>query len=201
MDNSLILENLKKRYPNLKDFMIRDNQLIFNGNNINNIENINFNNINEYIFLLGPNQIIQIINMYILLNKNNLNDDEKQYIINFMNEYYKIKDYNLEGNNTNELYLFCLELLINDSYNLASLNMPGALLIEDIIERKNNELSSGKSNSAKLILKKESNPDFLIPEEYDNSKEFEKAGFTTILLITITAISTLLYIAFFIANH
>lgn len=203
MDNKDFLENLKKSYQNLSYFTIENNSLILNLDKKYKIPLIytRLDSINNFIFYLNPKEILQLLYIYELVQKDNLQNNEKEIIKSFMNEYLKLKNTNLNENKFNERLLFCIELLINDCYSLTNNNREGAIYLISLIDEYDKTNNSGKSNDHALVLKKNDNPNFLIENEIDEVKEFEKAGFSTILLITLGIVGTLTYIAFFISTH
>jgi len=200
MDNKIFLEELKNTYESLRYFNIIDNYLILKLDKEYKtpIIHTNLKNLNINLFLLHPTEIFQIIYMLELLYKNALSDFEINFIKDYTKKYLLIEDNNKsENNNINLNRLWCLGLPINLAYDIEFINMPCAKCIIAELNNHTNEIESGRGNYPTLTLKKGENPNFEI-EEQNDMYNLEKAGFTTLFLITSTIVATLVYIAYFI---
>ena len=202
MNNSVFLNQIKPHYESLKYFEIKNNYLILYTNKtfILPLIHTNLSTINKDVFLASPSEIFHFLQMYELLYKTELNDSEKEYIKSFTNKYLYLKNNNNNGNEINNITLWCLELLISTSFNESFINNPASQEIINIIDDFNQKLESGLGTGMKLVLTKNGNQNFDIEEEYDNIKNFEKAGFTTIFIIVFTIIITCIFIAIFVMN-
>ena len=200
MENKIFLEQMKNYFDSLKYFDIQDNFLILHTDKIYRIPIFHtyLSQLEQNIFLLHPIEIIQIIYLLELFYKTTLSEIEKDFIKNYTNKYLSLSENSTNGNDINQNRLWCLELPINNAYKEEFSEYPCSKLIISLIDKHLEEINSGLGKSPKLVLIKNDNPNFLIEEEYDELKTFEKAGFTTILLILSSIISTCLYIAYFI---
>ena len=197
MDNETFLNNMKYQYDSLKAFVIKNgNLLLKDNNNIYMIPlNINLSSLNNNIYLLNPRDIYRIIYMIELLSKEKITDDD----VNFVNEYVgkylnleKKKNANLEVDE-NEVNSLGIPIYLSDDpkyENSSTSNIIRKILLDDLKEEQ-----SGKTNTPRLVL---TSPHFQGSIEEDNLANFEKAGFTTIILIVSAIVATCLYIAFFI---
>lgn len=196
MNNESFLQRAKAIYESLQYFSIIDNYLIFNYNGTFKIafSNVSLANLNPNLYLIHPSEIFQILYVLELLYKENLTESESKFIENYTEKYLKIstKAINNESSNTNRLW--CLSIPIYTSYDPNFINLPGAILIQNILKEQKEDINSGKSLQPKLVLIK----DDIIPiEEDDAMKNFYQAGFTTLILITSTVIITVAYIVYF----
>ena len=203
MDNSTYLNQIKPFYNSLKYFDIKNNYLILYANQTFMLPLIhtNLSTINKDIFLSQPNEIFQFLQMHELLYKQVLTDKELSYIKDFVKKYLQLKNNNNEGQEINNTTLWCLELLISTSFEEKFINNPASKEIISKIDTNNKELESGFGTGVKLVLTKKGNENFEVEEEFDNIKNFEKAGFTTLFLVVITVIITCLFIAFFMVGN
>lgn len=203
MDNSVYLNQIKPFYDSLKYFDIKNNYLILYANQtfILPLIHTNLSTINKDIFLSHPNEIFHFLQMHELLHKKELTDKELKYIKDFVNKYLQLKNNNNEGIEINNTTLWCLELLISTSFEEKFINNPASKEIISLIDSNNKELESGLGTGVKLVLSKNGNQNFELEEDFDNIKNFEKAGFTTLFLVIITVILTCLFIAFFIFGN
>lgn len=202
MDNKIFLNQMKNYYDSLKYFDIQNNYLILHLNKLFTIPLLHtyLSQLNQSVFLLNPSEIFQIIYILELLYKNELTENEKDFIINYVKKYLSLSESTLTGNEMDLNRLWCLEMPINNAYKEEFSQMPTSKLIISTIDKYNEEINSGLGKTPKLVLVKGDNPNFDIEEEIDDVKNFEKAGFTTLLLILTSIVSTCLYIAYFIVG-
>lgn len=203
MDNKTYFNQIKPFYNSLKFFDIKDNYLILTNNKtfILPLIHTDLSQINPDIFLAEPNEIFHFLQVNELLYKERLNEKEINYLHEFTKRYLKIKNDSTEGKNINSITLWCLELLICKVYQEEFINNPASTEIISLIDKNNSELENGLGTSVKLVLTKNGNKNFELLEDFDGLKSFEKAGFTTLILIIITVILTCLFLAYFIVNH
>ena len=197
MDNKLYIEQMKNYYDSLKYFNIENNKLILNYNGYYKIPLIytNLQLLNTNLFILNPIEIFQIIYMLELLNKNNLKQNEIDFINNYTKKYLTLKNNNIIENNTDyDNRIWCLSMPVYRSYDEKYINNEGSKIIQNIIQENNKEIENGHSKEPKLVLK---NPNFALIEEESTFENFKNAGFTTLMLIVSAIISTLTYIIFF----
>lgn len=197
MDNKLYIEQMKNYYDSLKYFNVENNKLILNYNGYYKIPLIytNLQLLNTNLFILNPIEIFQIIYMLELLNKNNLKQNEIDFINNYTKKYLTLKNNNTIENNTDyDNRIWCLSMPVYRSYDEKYINNEGSKIIQNIIQENNKEIENGHSKEPKLVLK---NPNFALIEEESNFENFKNAGFTTLMLIVSAIISTLTYIIFF----
>lgn len=199
MNNNDYLNKLKPIYNSLLYFDIKDNYLILTTNKtfILKLIHTDLSQINPDIFLAEPGEIFHFIQMNELLYKSEINEKEIIYIKDFTSRYLKIKQKNNEGNEINNITLWCLELLISKSFNEEFINNPASKIITSLIEEDNEKIKSGLNTGLRLVLTKESDP----TTNNNNIRELEKAGFTTIILISLTIILTCIYFINFVINH
>lgn len=203
MNNNVYLNQIKPYYNSLKYFSIQDNYLILNLNQrfILPLIHTNLSEINTDVFLSQPNEIFHFIQMNELLYKTEINEKEIAYIKEFTNRYLKLKQNSIEGKEVNNTTLWCLELLISKSFNEEFINNPASKEIANLIDEDNKKLESGLSTGMKLVLSKDGNQNYDIEEEFDYVKNFEKAGFTTIILIALTVALTCIFFANYVITH
>lgn len=201
MDNELFLNQYKNIYNSLTYFSFKGNILVLEYNNTILETPLNYtslSNLNNSVFMQNPIDIFNIIHMLELLYKKELNDTEVQFITNYIKAYLDLNDLALEGQNDQQERLWCLSIPVYSSYDPKVYANPGAQIIQNETTNHIEDRQSGKSNSnvQKLVL---SNPN--MPSTYDDTlHSFEKAGFTTILLIAGTIAATCIYIAYFIVG-
>lgn len=206
MDNKVYLNQLKTFYDALKPFDIQNNYLILYVPNLQKnfilpLNHTDLTSIPKEIFLSSPSEIFHFLQMHELLYKTELTEKEINYIKDFTNKYLELKNNNNDGKMINDTTLWCLELLISKSYEEKFINNPASKLVISIIDNFNKELESGLGIGVKLVLTKTGNQNFNLEEDIDTIKTFEKAGFTTLLLVIITVVLTCMFIAFFIIGN
>lgn len=199
----MFLQQMKNYFDSLKYFDIQDNYLILNIEKIfkTPLFHIYLSQLDQNIFTLHPTEIFQIIYVLELFYKPKLSDNEQNFITNYTNKYLALSENNVNGQDINKNRLWCLEIPINYAYKEEFAEYPASKLIISIIDKRNEEITSGLGKTPKLILVKGDNPNFEIEQEIDEVKSLEKAGFTTLLLIATSAIGTCLYIAYFILGR
>ena len=203
MNNEVYFKQIKPFYNSLKYFDVKNNYLILHTTKdfVLPLIKTNLELINKDIFLAQPNEIFHFFQMHELLYKQELTEKEIAYISDFTNKYLQLKNNNNEGKDINNITLWCIELLISIAFRDEFINNPASQKIISLIDNFNKELESGLNTSVKLVLTKNGNQNFLIEEEIDNIKNFEKAGFTTLFIVIITVVLTCLFLAFFIMKH
>jgi len=202
MENKIFLEQKKLQYDSLKYFEIQNNYLILNKKFMIQLSHTNLLTFDERIFLLSPAEIFQIIYVGELIYKETLTESEIDFIKNYMKTYLQLTDY---ANNANEDIdlnkIWFYEIPINNAYKSEFAELPCSKLIIEEIDNHTSEMNSGLGKSPKLVLIKGDNPNFDLEEQVDQVRNFEKAGFTTIFLITSAIAATCMYIAYFIMGH
>lgn len=200
MDNKSFLEKNKNKFPNLKYFYINNNSLVLNAQTpyFIPLNYINLSKLPTTIYYLNPIIIYKILYMFEFLHKPNISEKEKKFIEDYTANYFEMNKKAIENNEVNNMELYGFGLPINFSYDEQFKNNPASIIIKNFIDNKENDIENGRESIQKLILSKGQNANFDIEEEFDSIKSFEKAGFTSLLLITSSIISTILYIAYFI---
>lgn len=198
MENVLFLKQLQNSYDSLKYFSITNNRLILHLDKDYIIPLIHTKliNLNPNLFLLTPQDIFHIIYMLELLYKTNLNDSEIKFIENYTNKYLKMNDLAIENNQIDKNMVWCFSIPIYSSYDPIYIENPCSKIIQKLLNNHTEEIENSKGLHPKLIL---SNTNFQIAED-DNLANFEKAGFTTLFLITGAVVATCIYIIYFIAK-
>lgn len=202
MENKIFLEQKKLQYDSLKYFEIQNNYLILNKKFMIQLSHTNLLTFDERIFLLSPAEIFQIIYVGELIYKETLTESEIDFIKNYMKTYLQLTDYANNANKDIDLNkIWFYEIPINNAYKSEFTELPCSKLIIEEIDKHTNEMNSGLGKSPKLVLIKGDNPNFDLEEQVDQVRNFEKAGFTTIFLITSAIAATCMYIAYFIMGH
>ena len=203
MDNKIFLEQMKLYYDSLKYFEIQDNYLILKLNKTFKIplKHINLSYLDQNIFNLSPAEIFQFIYVSELLYKENLEEHEIEFIISYTKRYLELSDTIKNNEDTNSIKVWCLEMPINSAYKEEFIEMPASKIIIAEIDKHSEEMNSGLGKNPILKLVKGENPNFEIEEPIDQVRNFEKAGFTTLFLITSAVAATCMYIAYFIIGH
>jgi len=202
MNNSEYLLQLQNSYESLKNFSINDNKLYFKTDKMCMItlNNVNLSSLNPNIFLLKPEEIFHILYAIELLPNNNITNEEEEFLKNYTQRYLKINDRALQENDVDTNLLSSLSIPIYLSSDPYYEQYPSSKLIQNILNIHNEDLENGRGNHKRLVLELHSNPNFIQEFEEDNIRNFEKAGFTTLLLIASTVIATCSYIIYFIIN-
>jgi len=197
-----IFEN-QNQYDSLKFLSIKDNKLILNKDGIFMIpfSNVQLTNLNPNIFLLDPKELFHTLYMLELLPKNDINQNEEIFIKSYTERYLKLNDRALQESDINQDFVTYIGTPITLSYDPLYENLPCSKIIKNILDTHNNELENGRSNQKKLILIPNQNPNFIQELPEDNIRNFEKAGFSTLLLIGSAVALTCIYIAYFIIGR
>lgn len=203
MNDKSFLEHLKHSYENLSLFSMRDNVLIFNGSKkyVLPLSNVQLSTLPENFYQLAPDEIFQIIYINELLYHANLTELQINNLKSFTKQCLKLKEMSVNDDEVDENKLWCYEVTINEVYKPQFEALPSSKVIIDTINEYENELHGGKGKEYSRVLVPTNNPNFDLTEEPHSVLDYSKAGFTTIVLIAIAAISTLSYIAFFVINH
>jgi len=200
MDNKTFLEQNKNKFLSLRFFDIQNDYLVLNTKTAYMLP-LKYTKLSQLplnIFNLHPVDIYKIIYMFEFLHKPEITEKEKSFIENYTKNYLEINHNTKENNNSDSNTIWGLGLPIHFAYNEEFINNPASNIIRTIIENKEIDIETGKEKVEKLVLIKGNNSNFDIPEKIDNIKTFEKAGFTSILLIISSITATCLYIAYFI---
>lgn len=199
MDNESYLKKLQLSYDSMKYFLLKDNVLYFKNNeNIYSLPlTISLASLNPNLFINNPINIYRIIYILTLLKKDQINDQEKDFIIDYVKHYLVIEKDRIENKEIDENELMSLSIPIYTSYDPNYNNHPASVLIQEQLNNYANEIESGKSHGQKLVL---TNPN--IPKTIDDDDLYDlgKAGFGITILIVSTVILTSLYIFFFLLN-
>ena len=191
MSNEVILKNLQNIYNNLKYFKIENNILILNYQNIYStpLNYLNLNNINPDIYLINPLEIFQVITLLELLYHPTLNDNEKNFINDYMHKYLLLNE-DILNNNSDDIFRFnILNIPIYTCYDEIFINNEASILIQNLINNYQNSSLSNKGSKLALI-----NP---LYGHFSNDDDYNN-GFIGIILIFITCILTVLYITYFV---
>jgi len=199
MQNKAFLNHMKTLYDSLKFFEIDNNKLIlnYNGTYIIPFNNVLLDKLNQNLFLLEPNEIIHILYMLELLPKKSITKEENEFINNYILRYLKLNDMALSNSNIDTNLIWGLSIPIYSSYDQNFIDNPCSKIIQNIINNHTEEIETSRGNHPRLIL---TNPQFAPIEEVDNLNNIEKAGFTSIILISLAITITCIYIAFFIVG-
>ena len=202
MENGLYLQFLKNNteYSNsLRYFSIEGNKLILNLDKEYHINLVHtkLQQLNTNIFLLNPKEILHIIYMIELLHQQEVSEKETQFIESYTNNYLKYHDLAVDGENVDQNTLFCLNIPIYYAYDPNLINNAGSIIVRNIINNHTEAYESTHGKHPKLVL----TTTISTPVEEDYLKEFEKAGFTTLLLIAGAVVGSCIYIINFILNH
>ncbi len=199
--NKFFLNSNQNKYPSLKYFSIDNNRLsLNNGKNIFfvYIPNVDLSSLNPTIYLSSPNQLINILYMIELLYHKTLQDTEINFINSYIQNYLKYNDSALNDKTVNHNLLISLSIPIYLSYSEEFINNPASQLIFDKINSYNTEIEDKMNKSPRLVLK---NNNFDLEKVEDPVENFEKAGFTTIALITLGIITACTIVASYIFTH
>ncbi len=203
MNNETFLKQAQIYYSSLANFDINDNVLILKNNNEEQKTTIYYTylaNLNPNIFLLSPEDIFSIIRLLELLYKGTLTEDDINFITSYTERYLNLNDRYVQSieNNADGNQIYYLGMPIYTSYDANFASMPASILIQDVINNHTTLSNNSQNKGPKLVLTNKSL--FNLEEEQDNLRNFEKAGFSVIMLIVGTVVVTTLYIAFFIVN-
>lgn len=205
MDNDLFFKNIQNAYDSLRYFAIKNNVLYFKDNDkiySLPLNTVNFSNLNQNIFLIKPRDIYRIIYLLEILNKDEINEYDSEFINQYTNKFLKLETMRLENQNIDENEVACLSIPIYTSYDPKYLEKPASKIINEILNNYSQEIESGRSSVQKLTLKPKNIPETIMREDFEDSplNDFRQAGFTATLLIILTVVLTSIYIAFFILN-
>lgn len=191
MDNSIYFNNIKNNYDSLSDMFIKNNVLCYQNYSLPLTCDLRIFNPN--LFLLNPEDIINIIYIYQLIQKKDLTEIEKNSLVKYAQIYFEIKN---DSNKVNEQFGFSIPIYM--AYDESCENNLGAIILKDEYTKlcENNEkMDSSKNAQYVRVLKNNNLPS---QSEYDDYLEFhekvnqiQNAGFVTIFLI-LFAISTTL---------
>lgn len=199
MNNEVVLKNLQNSYISLRYFAIKNNVLYFKDNDkvySLPLNIVNLNNLNNNLFILKPRDIYRIIYLLELLNKDNITENDIEFIKQYTEKYLNLETIRIENNEINENEIFGLSIPIYTSYDEKFSSKPASKLITETINNYTEKRQSGKSQGQKLVL---ANPNF--PNIEDEIHEYGAAGFAKIFLIITIVIIIGIYVAFFMLNH
>ena len=195
MGNEIYFNKIKSQYDSLADMFIKNNVLYYK--NYTLPLSVNLNSFNTALFLLSPENIINIIYIYQLLSKNDLTTIEIESLIKYAKMYFEIK------NNSEKANLqFGYSIPIFMAYEPEFENYKGSQILREEFTKlcdSYEKTDSAKNAQYVRVLKNNNIP---ANSEYDDYLEFsekinqlQNAGFTVIFLIlfmvTITIITLL----------
>lgn len=183
MSNSDYFNSIKNNYDSLSDMFIKNNVLYYQ--NYVLPLTINLNVFNPNLFLLSPIDIINIIYIYQLLLKKELNELEMHSLEKYAKIYFDIKN---DSNKVNQQFGFSIPIFM--AYDESVENNAGAKILRTEYTKlcEDYEKSDSAKNAEYVRVLKNNN----IPasNEYDDYLEFhekvnqiQNAGFAAIFLI------------------
>ena len=205
MDNDTIFITLQNSYDSLKYFNVKNNILYFKDNE--HIYNLPLNIVNLYtlnnnLFLLKPRDIYRIIYLLELLEKENITENDIEFIKQYTEKYIKLEQSRIEKDNNHDIdenEVSSFSIPIYTSYDPRFANKPTSKIIDELLYKHTKQIEEGTSKGQKLVR---INPNFPKEDEQNNYlSDFGKAGFTTLLLIIGTVIITSLYIAYYVIGN
>lgn len=198
MNNKTFLNEMQHIYETLKYFYIEDDFLVLNyeGNFKIPFTNVILSSLNPNLFMLDPKETFHILYMLELLPKKELSISESEFIKQYVTRYLKLNDMALSNSNIDTQLVWGLSIPIYSSYDPEFINNQSSLIIQNLVNSHSENLENSNSigKQQKLVLV---NPNFEQTYE-DPIVTFEKAGFTTLLLIASTVVATSFYIIHFI---
>lgn len=199
MNNEIYLNQMKNTYESLRYFSIEGNLLVLKLETTYKIPftNVNLTTLNQNLFTLDPSEIFHILYMLQLLPQKEISTQEEAFINQYVTRYLKLNDMALTESNLDTNLIWGLSIPIYSSYDPEYINNPGCQIIQNTINNHSEEIENSKGKHPRLVL---TNPNF--EQTYDEVEltSFEKAGFTTLLLIWSTVAATCAYIAYFIIS-
>ena len=197
MNNEVYLNQMKNTYESLKYFSIDGNYLVLTLETTYRIpiSNINLSTLNQNLFILDPSEIFHIIYMLQLLPQPEISPEEENFIKQYVTRYLKLNDMALTESNLDTNLIWGLSIPIYSSYDPECINNPGSQIIQNIINNHSEEIENSKGKHPRLVL---TNPNFENTSNEVQLTPFEKAGFSTLLIIWSTVAATCAYIAYFI---
>lgn len=203
MGNEEYFNKVKNLFPSLQTFNIDNNTLTFFDEKSNQTYNLSLHNIslytmNQSLFSLKPRDIYRVIYMLDLIQRNNSNEQELEFVTQYINKFLKIETKRLNGDDVDSNLIYNMSIpifLIDDprpeiQKNIK--NMDARRIIEDTLKKHIEE--SNKGGEA-LVLRTQ-----YYKENNKKSEMLEtttKNGFTSFILVLITIIFTILYISLF----
>lgn len=198
MNNDMFIKQMKNYYESLQFFSIENGYLTLSYEGTYKIPfiSVNLSLLNPNLFSLDPKEIFHILYMQELLFKENLNQNEIEFIKGYLTRYLKLNDMALENENMDSNLVWGLSIPIYTSYDPLFIDKPASKLIEEQINMHSDNLVEGRSNQQRLVLMKNDNFTTIVEEE--PLSNLAQAGFTTLLLIFSAVTITVLYILNFI---
>lgn len=199
MNNKAYLNQMKNTYASLRYFSIEDNYLILALDRDYKIpiSNINLSSLNQNLFILEPSEIFHIIYTLQLLPQSEITQDEEIFIKQYVTRYLKLNDMALTESNLDTNLIWGLSIPIYSSYDPECINNPSCQIIHNMINNHSEEIENNKGKHPRLVL---TNPNFESTSNEVELTSFEKAGFTTMLIIWSTVAATCAYIAYFFVH-
>lgn len=199
MDNEMYLNQMKNTYESLRYFSIKENFLTLNLETTYRIpfSNVNLATLNQNLFILDPSEIFHILYMLQLLPQQEITKEEETFINQYVTRYLKLNDMALTESNLDTNLIWGLSIPIYSSYDPDCINNPACQIIQHIINNHSEEIENSKGKHPRLVL---TNPNFENTSNEVELTSFEKAGFTTLLLIWSSVAATCAYIAYFILS-
>jgi len=207
--NKSLLEIYKKTYPGLAELECENNYLRYKEEYFN-LDNFRLNHLSTMVYEMPPQDFFKIVKIisevenninneeyYLftingLLIKQGLTEQEKNYILEFVNKYLALKEYEDFLTGTPNSTLSKYRQIVNNILYLSDPNniTEGQKIITDKILSVKEDVG-GRENSLTRTLR---NPDFpnMAP---DDEQGFSKAGFASIILIVYSIINAAVILA------
>lgn len=205
-------------YPNIQELTINNSYLTYKTYQLN-IQGLELHLLDPTIFTFGINEILFILKnmvinlrqpdfidkeieyMYYLEGLNELNDENKQYIFKYMDDFYKkqniVKKYNYDAlrNELNERVLPISEAYLNEEEETSNYHKPASNYIREL----DNAYNETQKETTKMTY---SGPRLVRTNESIRINSFDvdswnEAGFTNSLIIVGTALALGLSLALF----
>lgn len=197
MDNSNYLNSLKSKYDSLYNIVIKENVLYYDKYVLP--LSINLSMLNPDLFLLSPEEIINILYVLQLLYQPNINEMEKNTLIQFTRKYTEINNQDYKDFNT-----FGYSIPIYFAYDENFVNSPGATIIREehtrLCEYMDSLNNGGKDKSLVRVRKNSNVTNSYEYNEYlefsENIDRMQNAGFVTIFIIFFGIILSILILAY-----
>lgn len=197
MDNNNYLNSLKSRYDSLTNMFIKENVLYYDKYILP--LNINISMLNPDLFLLTPEEIINVLYVLQLLYQPTINEMEKNSLIQFTKKYTE-----LNSQNNKDFNNFGYSIPIFFAYDENFTNSPAATIIREehtrLCEYMDSLNTGGKDKNLVRVRK---NPNVTNSYEYNEYIEFsenidrmQNAGFVTLFVIFFGIVLSILILAY-----